>query len=192
MRDRHASEKLHSSYYEALGRLLVAFQALEEAVTYGLIQLTRPNLVDDTDLQYFYAVNELPFKARVKLMRNFLETTKPSHFMWTGSPAEEKREVFIRDLLHQMLKFAKECQVHEDQRNQFVHSVWEPAEEKAQHDAKRLKLRLQEKKTLVVHQRVSVGEILELVERMQQTRNGISNGGWLLASILAEKRANAA
>lgn len=191
MRDIHASENLHSSYFEALGRLLVAFQALEEAVTYGLFQLTRSDRSDDPDLQYFLAINELPFKTRGKLLRNFLETTRPSHFLWEGSPAEGKREKFIVDLIQQMRKFAKDCVALEEQRNQLIHSVWEPGNEGSLQLAKRLKIRLQERKALAVRETVSVEAILELVERMQQTRNGLSNGGWLLASVLAEKRENA-
>ena len=191
MRTPHASEKLHSSYFEALGRLLVGFQALEEAVTYGLMQLTRADISDDVDIQYFLAINELPFKARVKLLRNFLETTEPQHFLWHGSPAEERRKESVPDLLRQMLVFAKDCVAHEEQRNQFIHSVWEPASEDVQQDAKRFKIRLQEKKTLVVHEQITVQAVLDLVERMQSTRNGLSNGGWLLASFLAEKRAHA-
>lgn len=191
MRIPHLSEKLSSSYFEALGRLLVAFQAVEEAVTYGIVQLTRSDRANDVDLQYFLALSELPFRGRVKLLRNFLETTKPSHYLWKGCPAEEKRKKLLPQILTQMLTFAKDCNSLEDDRNQLTHSIWEPTSEALDATATRFKLRVQDKKTLVVQEEVPLQRILDLVERMQATRNGLENGGLLLASLLAEKRENA-
>ena len=191
MRDSHTSEKLSPAYYEALGRLLVAFQALEEAVTYCIVQLTRSDKLDDFDFQYILALSELPFRGRVKILRNFLESTKVSHFLWKGCPAEERRQKSIPKVLSQLLTIVKECTSLEDGRNQLTHSVWEPTNDDVNATAKRFKLRVQDKKTLVVHEEVPCERIVELVEHMQQARNGISNAGLILASLLVEKRKNA-
>ena len=191
MRDIHPSEKLSPSYYEALGRVLVAFQALEEAVTYSVAQLTRTDKLEEVDLHYVFALSELPFRSRVKLLRNFLETTKPSHYLWKGCPAEEKRRKALTEMISQLCEFVKGCNSLEDERNQITHSTWEPSESGVEAIATRFKLRVQDKKTLVVREDIPQQRVMELVERMQQSRIAIENISLLLVGFLAEKRKNA-
>lgn len=189
MRDPHHSEQLPPEYFEALGRLLVSFQALEEAVTLGIAHLTGSDSSDVINFKYFLALSELPFRSRVKLLRNFLETTEPSHYLWHGCPAEENRKKAIPGIISQMISFTKECNSLEEQRNQMVHSVWEPGNEEI--GAIRFKLRVQDKALKIAHEEVPRQKILDLVERMQAIRNGLANGTTLLVDFMAEKRANA-
>jgi hypothetical protein len=191
MREPHHSEQLPPEYFEGLGRLLVSFQALEEAVTLGIARLTGFDRANELYFQYFIALSELPFRSRVKLLRNFLETTEPSHYLWPGCPAEEKRKKVIPEIVAQMISFAKECNSLENQRNQLVHSVWEPGNEEPGAVAIRFKLRVQDKTLSIAHEEVPRQRILDLVERMQAIRNGLQNGTTLLVDFLAEKGANA-
>lgn len=191
MRDPHHSEQLPPAYFEALGRMLVSFQALEEAVTLGITHLTGSDRSDEVNFKYFLALSELPFRSRVKLLRNFLETTEPSHYLWKGCPAEEKRQKAIPEIVSQMISFAKDCNSLEDRRNQMVHSVWEPGNKELGAVAMRFKLRVQNKALNIAHEEVPYQKILDLVERMQKIRNGLEKGTTLLSDFLAEKRANA-
>jgi len=191
MREPHHSEQLRPEHFEALGRLLVSFQALEEAVTLGIAHLTGSDRSDEVNFKYFLALSELPFRSRVKLLRNFLETTEPSHYLWKGCPAEETRQKAIPEIVSQMISFAKECNSLEDQRNQMVHSVWEPGSGEVGAVAMRFKLRVQDKALSIAHEEVPRQKILDLVDRMQAIRNGLEKGTILLADFLAEKRANA-
>jgi hypothetical protein len=191
MREPHHSERLPPEYFEAFGRLLVSFQALEEAVTLGIAHLSGSDRSDEVNFKYFLALSELPFRSRVKLLRNFLETTEPTHYLWQGCPAEEKRKKAIPEIISQMISFAKDCNSLEDQRNQMVHSVWEPGNEEPGAVAIRFKLRVQDKALKIAHEEVPRQKILDLVERMQATRNGLQNGTTLLTDFLVEKRANA-
>ena len=191
MRDPHHSEQLSPKYFEALGRLLVSFQALEEAVTLGIAHLTGSGSSDQVNAKYFLALSELPFRSRVKLLRNFLETTEPSHYLWHGCPAEETRKKAIPEIVSQMITFAKECNSLEDQRNQMVHSVWEPGNKEPGAAAIRFKLRVQSNGLKIAHEEVPRQVILDLVERIQAIRNGLEKGAMLLTDFLAEKRENA-
>lgn len=189
MRDPHHSEQLPPEYFEALGRLLVAFQALEETVTLGIAHLTGSVEPEGVDFNYFLALNELPFRTRVKLLRNFLETTEPSHYLWPGCSAEELRKAAIPNIVAQMISFTKECNTLEEKRNQITHSVWEPSPDGKDGVPKRFKLRVQDKEVKIAHEDVPRQQILDLVERMQTIRNGLQNCTTLLSDFLYEKRA---
>jgi len=185
-------DTLHSSYYEALGRVVVEFQALEEGITFALIRLTRSSRGDDIDMPYVFALSELSFKARLKLLRNYAERAEVQEFLYPSNPSAEERPAFFAELLARLKAASTSCEALEEGRNQLLHSVWRPSESEPERTAKRFELRVQAKRTVLSNEEVPVSELLSLVARIKQAKEAISTCSEILASVLMEKRENAA
>lgn len=186
-RDTHNSEKLPPSLYAALGRLMVAFQALEETITFGVFRLTRASLTQETDLPYFLALQELPFKNRLKLLRNFMELNGLEFFMYPNCPAEEQRRNGFPQMIASLREALKKAANLEEKRNQYVHSVWLPSAEIAEDAAMRFKIRIDHKAIKVTEEKIDAATIESLVEEVQSTRNAIDMGSQFFGAVLAEK-----
>jgi len=185
------SDTLAPQYFEAIGKVVVAFQSLEESVTFGLIRLTRHNPEEDIDLDYVLALSEMPFKGRTKLMRNHLERVKPEKFLYPTSPHPDKRPEFIRELIDKLKTSTAACDKMEEERNQYMHSIWSSSGNEGELVARRYKLRVQPKKTTVTDEEVPLQKILDLVVRMRDCREMISTCTEFLASVLIDKRSAA-
>lgn len=190
MRDIQESEKLPKKHYEVLGRIFVAFQDLEEVVMYSLANLTRPKNHLEFEVRYFLILNELPFRNRVKLLRNFLNNTDPEYFINIGGPNEEKHRKAIPQLISWLSDALVECCKIEDLRNQMVHSTWSPVLEGAKELARRYKIRVQPKTLSVADEVVTDKQLEELLEQVYEAISTISNTSWLLISSMVEKREN--
>lgn len=184
------SEKieLNPEYYDRLGRILVAFQDLEQSITFSLIRLTRTPIGDDIDKEYVKALSELSFRSRLKLLRNLAEKLKVSDFMYSGCPHEDRRPDFFRELINRLKKHAIECQALEDKRNQYIHSVWSPSESDADRIARRFKVRVQSKKTSFVHDEVPIEELNEVLRNIENNAEMIDFLSHALCSVQIEKR----
>ena len=183
-------DELSKTYYEAIGRVVVAFQSLEESITFALIRLTRSSIGDDIDLPYVFALSELPFKARLKLLRNFTERINVDHFMYSGCPSEKDRPAFFNDLIRRIKEASTDCESFEDKRNQFLHSVWRPSESDPDRTARRFKLRVQAKRVALANEEVPLSELQDLISKMISTESLLSTCSEILSSALIEKREN--
>lgn len=115
-------------FYEALGRIVVEFQELESNVTVALCWLSRTTVdLPGRDADYVTAVNELPFKNRLKLLRALLKSYEDLslHFFYEGMEGRELIEALIRNRLESISTAATACHKLEERRNQVFHSSWE-------------------------------------------------------------------
>lgn len=185
--------QLGSAYCECLGRIVVEFQSLEELITFSLLRLTRPPVVDEVvDMPYVLALSELPFKARLKLLRNHLEKCKVEDFLYPGNQSPTERAALFEELLRRMRAACMRCENLEDRRNQLIHSVWRAHDSDPEGAARRFKLRVQAKRTAISNEEVPLSELKALSAEMKSTRESVSVCSELLGSVLFEKRANAA
>ena len=183
-----SEQKLNREYYEKLGMILVSFQALEEAITFALIKLTRFHNDDDIDINYVYALSELSFRSRLKLLRNHLQKICSKDFMYSGCPSEEKRPDFFEKLLTELREATVQSEKIEDQRNQYIHSVWNPSESDPERTARRYKLRVKAKKTSLVNEEVPIENLNDLLKRTKKCKGMISTCTEILGSVIIEKR----
>lgn len=187
-----ASDELDPQHYEAIGRVVVSFQLLEEAITFALIRLTRPDPGTDVDINYVLALSELSFKSKTKLLRNHVEHAKVDHYLYEGNPHPEDRVKLFAELIRRLKSASLECELLEEKRNQYMHSIWRPSVDESQRLVRRYKLRVQAKKTVVADEEVSQEVITALGAALLAARDTISTCSELLASVLIEKRCNAA
>ncbi|WP_207186049.1 hypothetical protein [Rubrivivax gelatinosus] len=184
---------LSSDYYEALGRIVVSFQSLEETITFALLRLTRPQLSENiVDMPYVYALSELPFKGRLKLLRNMAEQAKVAEFFVEGTKNPTERRAFYEELLRRLRQNAQECERLEDKRNQLLHSVWRPSESDPDRTARRYKFRVQVKRVSVTQDEVPLAELQRLHRDLRDAADTIDFCSGYLGSALLDKRANPA
>ncbi len=183
---------LHLTYYEALGRVVVDFQALEEGITFSLLRLTRPQLTEDIfDKAYFLALSELSFKSRLKLLRNLIEKATVNDYLFSGNQSPSERAALFEELLRQLKETSQKCEGLEDKRNQLIHSVWRPSESEPDRTALRYKVRVQAKRTAFALEKIPLADVKQLVADLRAARETISRCSEVLCSVLLEKHGNA-
>ena len=190
MRDQHKSQQLTPEYYESIGRMILSFQALEDAISGAIYNLTLPEKRLKPNVDLFLMINELSFKNRLKLLRNHSERNDSEYYLWVGCPKEKERRDLIPDILRQLREMLSKAAYMEEKRNQIIHSMWSPSDDGVSQMARRLKIRAKPKKISISNEMVSQESILELAEEMQTLRNSISNASRLLSGLLKEKIAN--
>lgn len=116
--------KFTDAHYIALGKMVVQFQELEQAITIGLLRLMQPT---DLGLAFGFThtvINELSFANRLKLLSNFVETHPVTHFVPIGSQYEKGKTEDYHEELGQLREGLRMAAMSEQKRNGLIHSSW--------------------------------------------------------------------
>ena len=113
-------------HYIALGKLVVAFQSLEEAITFGLGRLMRPNRKEYTEAFGFTStvLDELSSGSRLKLLSNYVETHPATYFVPPGSLHEQAKLATFEAMLEALRPGIRMAEQAEKRRNELIHSYW--------------------------------------------------------------------
>ena len=172
-------------HYNVLGRLLVEFQVLESSITHALCILIKL----DNDSRFidftFTMMNELPFKNRLKLLSNFIETHPEIYFVPYGM---ENRAMYLRSYKEDIGKLKEGIKLAlslEEKRNRIMHSLWLPAPKHApQKTVTRIKVSTTVKKTKNDYEFISSSQILSIVEEIKEASHLIGVNAWYLEYLL--------
>ena len=97
---------LTDAHYIALGKLVVAFQNLEQVITYGIEFVVEENFRANRFLPV--VLNELSFASRLKLFSNFIETTPLHYFIPSGVEHEDIRKSEYPEVIEEARKRGRE------------------------------------------------------------------------------------
>lgn len=173
------------AHYIALGKLVVQFQELEQAITFGLARLMQPK---DLELAFGFThtvLNELPFANRLKLLSNFVETHPVSHFVPSGSKHEKYAIEDYQEELANLKNGIKLSTVAEGKRNSLIHSNWltSPAAGPPG-TVLRVKKRAKSNKTIGAMEFISASDIQAIVEEMERATSLIMKSASRLHILL--------
>lgn len=175
-------------HYIALGKMVIAFQDLEEAITYGIAFLMHPE--DQRQALGFThtVLNELPFTSRLKLLSNYIETHPIEHFIPSGTQHEKVKLEDFKEILGSARLGISMAFCAEEKRNQFIHSRWltAPLAGPAGH-VLRIKIRAKHKKTQASAEYVTASAIYEVVEEMDKATSLIFRATRDLHHLLLDK-----
>lgn len=155
------------AHYLALGKLVVAFQNLEQVVTYSIQFIMGEGRQAENDFLP-RVLNELSFGSRLKLLSNFIETT-PMHYFTQVEPDYAKvREAEFPEVIAEVRRGIKLASESEVARNQLLHSYWlaSPHMYGLEGAVIRIKHRTKTDKTLYQKVAVRPEDILKTVEKM--------------------------
>lgn len=110
------------AHYIALGKLVVAFQNLEQVITYGIEFVVEENFRTNPFLPV--VLNELSFASRLKLFSNFIETPPLHYFIPSGVEHEDIRKSEYPEVIEKAKKGVQLASQAEVSRNQLLHSYW--------------------------------------------------------------------
>lgn len=113
-------------HYIALGKLVVAFQSLEQTITIGLSRLMRPNREEYTEAFGFTStvLDELSSGSRLKLLSNYVETHPDTYFVPPGSLHEKAKLTTLETILEALRPGIRMAEQAEKRRNELIHSHW--------------------------------------------------------------------
>lgn len=164
--------KFSDEHYIALGKMVIQFQELEQAITVGLARLMDPNDLERS-LGFTHTVlNELSFANRLKLLSNFIETHPASHFIPPNTEHEKFKTEDYQELLGQLREGIKLAAESEQKRNGLIHSTWltDPVGGPPG-TVLRFKKRTKGKQTHGVMEFVTANDISAIVEEMKLATN---------------------
>jgi hypothetical protein len=111
-------------HYAALGKMLVAFQDLEQVINEAVVFSLYPKTLMPTSVFGFAVASELSFSTKVRLLRAYAVKDKLSDYFAPGDPDYNDRKAEHDEqalLLDEGLSRALEV---EQDRNRLVHSNW--------------------------------------------------------------------
>lgn len=160
-------------HFIALGKLVIAFQNLEEAITYSIQFITEPNFRQNVFLPL--VLNELSFASRLKLLSNFVETTPIEHFIPSGCEHERTRRDEYPEVIEKLRDGIKLARGAEENRNQILHSYWlaSPHMYGVPNTVIRVKHRTKLDKSVFQQEAITPDRILSIVEQMHSAREMI-------------------
>lgn len=164
-----ASHQFTDEHYIALGKMVIAFQSLEQSITNGLAFLMHPNEIDQA-LGFTYTVlNEMSFGSRVKLLSNYVETHPITHFVPSGVQYEKVKAEEFPEVLEKLRTGIRIAGVAEEKRNQLIHSYWlTDVASGPPGSVLRMKLRAKYNKTQGSTEYVTAETISAIVEEMNR------------------------
>jgi hypothetical protein len=168
------SETLHfnDEHYAAIGKVIVAFQSLEEIITFSLARLMRPDEVLYMDTLTSIVLNELSFTNKTKILGGYSSTVLAKQL---ADAADKKDSMWVKDYEEALKNLAEGLELTravESGRNQLVHSQWAAwplAGPKG--TVHRSKLRTTPKKLNMAAEFVSPAQIEVTCERAKQASN---------------------
>ncbi|HQS59436.1 MAG: hypothetical protein B7Y56_09865 [Gallionellales bacterium 35-53-114] len=165
--------KFTDEHYIALGRMVVQFQELEQAITIALAQFMQPK---DIGLALGFThtvIIELSFATRLKLLSNFVETHPVTHFIPPGSKFEESKSEEFLEELNELRDGLKIATLAEAKRNGLIHSNWLTSSQMCGPPGTvlRFKKRAKGRSTHQTIEFVTAAEILSIAEEMQRAIN---------------------
>ena len=174
-----ALKQFTDELYIALGKMVIAFQSLEQTITYGLAFLMCPNEFTEALGLTHTALNELSFGSRLKLLSNYIETHSPTHFIPPGCRYEKVKIEEFPAVLEKLRKGIQIAHVAEEKRNQLIHSYWmtNPC-------IKRIKVRTKHKSTQLSAEYITVEAVSAIVEEMNLAAKMISEATQHLTAFL--------
>lgn len=111
-------------HYAALGKMLVSFQDLEQAINEAVVFNLYPKTLMPTAVFGFAVVSELSFSTKVRLLRAYAMKGTLSDYAAPSDPDYNDRKMEHDEqaqLLNEGLSMALEV---EQERNRLVHSNW--------------------------------------------------------------------
>jgi len=174
--------KFSDKHYEALGRLVVAFQYLEQVVTQAIVLLVEPAAHKKKFLFLPGILNEMSFGTRLRVLSNIVTTTDVSYFVAAGTKYELSRREEHLEIVAELLEGIALAGKAEEDRNRLIHSQWMgsgvlygPAE-----SVLRVKSRMKADKTQRQEEYVKASDILAIVDEMDAAARIIGIKAWLL------------
>lgn len=160
-------------HYIALGKLVIAFQNLEQVITHGLAFLMQPNDFEEALGFTSRVLNELSFAGRLKLLSNYVETNPQAHFIPHGTQYESVKAEEFPMVLETLRGAISKAANLEERRNQLIHSYWLTPISGPSGTVWRIKSRARHSKTHGSSEFLTAKAILDVVEEMNSARNAI-------------------
>jgi hypothetical protein len=175
-------------HYAALGKIVVAFQDLEQAITLALLQALHPE--DDVVPKRpntWLVVNELSFANRTKLLASVIASQLRSHLR---SDAKDRPPGWLAELKEEERRFREGIRLAYDAeaaRNQLVHSTWSARPFAGpENTVHRTKLRTNGKKVVIANEFVSPEDIAKGVDIAKRSAELIQTSALNLHFLLKE------
>lgn len=187
MSDRDTRISFTDEHYIALGKMLVAFQSLEHAITSGLSKLIHPESLCKGYGFSFYLINELSFASRLRCLETFLDLYPAEHFIPRGVRYERVKKEEYTELLEELVKAIGLAKKAEERRNQLVHSYWLP-DIGGEGTVCRMKIKAKPKKKAIQLENVSVAAITAVEKDLSRATAVISKSLSHLLIFLLDKK----
>ena len=172
------------AHHVALGRMLIAFQHLETAITQAIILIVEPKPHLKKHFFLPRILEELSFSTRLRLLSNIVQTTGEDYFVSPGTKYEALRREELPELVAKICEGIALAEKSEVRRNQLVHSQWlgrggvlyGPKD-----TVLRVKSRMKATKTILQDEYIRATDILSIVESMESAEKKISINAWILS-----------
>lgn len=173
-------------HYIALGKMVIAFQRLEQCITFGAAFLLSPDSYEKAVGTMSLTLNELSFAKRLSLFSIYVKSAKDDFAKSEESSREVKPSRYLEfcNNLNDAIKSASKA---EERRNQIMHSRWITDVLGGHKDTVlRLKHRVSMNKISLVKEYISADCILKDVDGMNATAESIFNNAYYLSMLLKE------
>jgi hypothetical protein len=113
--------EIKAEHFESLGRTVVAFQRLEQAIVWGLLRLMEPKFAPKKFINLQVLINELSFKTKLNVLENIIATNRD---YWLDAKNSRYHQDEFNQLLDELRSAINSAGPLEQRRNQLFHSYW--------------------------------------------------------------------